>query len=113
MPLRILASPLSIVRTYTPVVKLKGYSSLLTSSKSYVERNIKKRMALIAEAWEASKNIVSFGSRAHAFHEYLQANLKIEELFYLDFSLPFGNEVSNMMKLRIREGDLPSPSLIT
>jgi hypothetical protein len=72
MPLPLLSSPLSIVRPTTPIVKLKGSSSLLTSARSYVERNIKKRMALITEAWEVSKNIVSFGSRAHAFHEYLQ-----------------------------------------
>jgi hypothetical protein len=54
-------------------------------------------MALITEAWEVSKNIVSFGSREHAFLEYLQADLKNEEGFYLDFVLPFGNKVSNMM----------------
>jgi hypothetical protein len=112
MPLPLLSSPLSIVRPTTPVVKLKGYSSLLTSSRSYVERNIKKRMALITEAWEVSKNIVSFGSRAHAFHEYLQVDLKNEEGFYIDVVLPFGNKVSNMMELRRREEDLPSPSRI-
>jgi hypothetical protein len=71
MPLPILASPLSMVKPTTPIVKLKGYSSLLTSVSSYVEINIKKRMFLIKEAWEVSKNIVSFGSRLHAFHEYL------------------------------------------
>jgi hypothetical protein len=48
-----------------------------------VENNIKKRMALITEAWEISKNMISFGSRAHAFHEYLQADLKNEEGFTL------------------------------
>jgi uncharacterized protein YdhG (YjbR/CyaY superfamily) len=60
-----------MVKPTTTVVKLKGSSSLLTSVKIYVERNIKKRMSLITEAWEVSKNIVSFGSREHAFHEYL------------------------------------------
>jgi hypothetical protein len=112
MPLPLLESPLSIVRPNTPVVKLKGYSSLLTSVMSYVERNIKKRMALITEAWEVLKNIVSFGSRAHAFHEYLQVDLKKEEGFYLDVVLSFRNKVSNMTKLRRREEDLPSPSRI-
>jgi hypothetical protein len=53
-------------------------------------------MSLIIEAWEVSKNIVSFGSRAHAFHEYLQADLKNEEGFYTDVVLPFGIKVSNM-----------------
>jgi hypothetical protein len=69
-------------------------------------------MSLITKAWEVSKNIVSFGSRAHAFHEYLQANLKNEEGFYTDVVLPFGIKVSNMTKLRRREEDLPSPSRI-
>jgi hypothetical protein len=91
---------------------LKGSSSLVTSSRSYVERNIKKRMALITEAWEVSKNIVSFGSRVHAFQEYLQDDLKNEQGFYIDVVLPFGNKFSKNKELRIREGDLPSPSQI-
>ena len=69
-------------------------------------------MALITEAWEVSKNIVSFGSRAHAFHEYLQVDLKNEEGFYLYVVLPFGNKVSNMMELRRREEDITSSSRI-
>jgi hypothetical protein len=77
-----------------------------------VERNIKKRMALITEAWEISKNMVSFSSRVHAFHEYLQADLKNEQGFYLDIVLPFGNNFSNMKELRRREDNLPSPSQI-
>jgi hypothetical protein len=112
MPLPLLSSPLTIVRPTTPIVKLKGSSSLLTSSRNYVEINIKKRMALITKAWETSKNIASFGSRAHAFHKYLQDNLKNEEGFYLDVVLPFGNKVSNMIELRRREEDIPSPSCI-
>jgi hypothetical protein len=71
MPFPLLASPLIIVGPTTPAAKLKGSSILLTSSRSYVERNIKKRKALITKAWETSKNIASFGSRVHAFHEYL------------------------------------------
>jgi hypothetical protein len=55
----------------TPATKLKGYSSLLTSTRGYVEKNIKKRMELITKTWEMSKSMVSFGTRAHAFHEYL------------------------------------------
>jgi hypothetical protein len=109
MPLPLLASSLTIVTPTTPTSKLKESSSLLTSTISYVERNIKKRMELITEAWEIL--IVSF-SRAHAFHEYLQADLKNEEGFYLDAVLPFGNKVSNKTKLRRIEDDLPSPSQI-
>jgi hypothetical protein len=40
--------------------------------------------------------MIYFGSRAHAFHDYLQANLKNEEGFYLDVVVPFGDKVSNM-----------------
>jgi hypothetical protein len=71
MPLPVLASPLAMIGPTTPATKLKGSSSLLTSSRGYVEKNIKKKMELITEAWEMSKDMVSFGMRAHAFHEYL------------------------------------------
>jgi hypothetical protein len=50
--------------------------------------------------------------KAHAFHEYLQDDLKNEEGFYIDVLLPFGIKVSNMTELRIREEDLPSRSWI-
>jgi hypothetical protein len=56
--------------------------------------------------------MISFDSRAHAFLEYLQANLKNEEGFYLDAIVPFGIKVSNMLELKRREEDLPSPSWI-
>jgi hypothetical protein len=94
----------------TPVAKLKGSSSLLTSARGYVENNIKKIMELITEAWEMSKNMVYFGRREHAFHEYLQANLKNEEGFYLDAVVPFGFKVTNMTELRRREEDITSPN---
>jgi hypothetical protein len=45
-------------------------------------------MALITEAWEVLKNIVSFGSRVHEFHEYLKDDLKNEECFYISVVLP-------------------------
>jgi hypothetical protein len=77
-----------------------------------VENNIKKRMVLITEAWENSKNMISFSSRVHGFHEYLQVDLKNEEGFYLDVVVPFGVKVSNMTELRRREQDVPSPSQI-
>jgi hypothetical protein len=78
MPLPFLTIPLEIVGPTTPVAKLKGSSSLLTSSRSYVENNIKKIMPLITKSWEISKNMISFGSKAHAFHEYFQSDLKNE-----------------------------------
>jgi len=51
MPLPLLVILLKKFRPTTPTTKLKGYSSLLTSTRNYVERNIKKRMELIIEAW--------------------------------------------------------------
>jgi hypothetical protein len=56
--------------------------------------------------------MISFGSRAHAFHEYLQADLKNKEGFYLDVVVPFDIKVSNMSELKRREKDLPSSSQI-
>jgi hypothetical protein len=48
MPL--LSSPLAMAMPATPATKLKGSSSFLASCRGYVEKNIKKRMELIAEA---------------------------------------------------------------
>jgi hypothetical protein len=47
IPLTLLAIPLAIVGPTTRTTKIRGSSSLLTSSRTYVENNIKKRMALI------------------------------------------------------------------
>jgi hypothetical protein len=103
MPLPILASPLAMIGPTTP-------TSLLTSARGYVEKNIKKIMELITEAWEMSKSMVSFGMRAHVFHEYLQEDLKKKQGFYLDAVVPFGVKVTNMTELRRREEDLPYPN---
>jgi hypothetical protein len=112
MPLPILASPLTMIKPTTPGIKLKGSSSFITMVQNYVEKNIKKRMSLIIQVWEVSKNIVSFGSRAHAFHEYLQVDFKNGEGFYRNLVLPFGIKVSNMTELKRREEGLPCPSRI-
>jgi hypothetical protein len=71
MPLLVLASPLAMIGLTTPGEKLKGLERLFTSSWGYMEKNINKIMELIIEAWEISKSMVSFGTRAHTFHEYL------------------------------------------
>ena len=47
MPLPILAGPLTMFKPTTPGIKLMGSSSFLTAVRSYVEKNIKKRMSLI------------------------------------------------------------------
>ena len=107
MPLPVLASPLAIIGPTTPATIFKAYSSLLTSSRDYVEKKIKKRMELIIESWEISKNMASFGMKEHALYEYLQEDLKNEEGFYLDVVVPFGFKVTNMTELRRREEDLP------
>jgi hypothetical protein len=106
IPLPVLANPLAMIEPTTPVTKLKGSTSLLTSTMGYVENNIKKRMKLITKSWEMSKSMASFGTRAHAFHEYLQADLKNEEGFYLDAVVPFIFKVTNMTELRRREDDI-------
>jgi hypothetical protein len=112
MPLPLISIPLEIVEPSTPTTRIKGSSSLLTSARSCMENNIKKRMALITEAWEISKSMIYFGPRAHAFLEYLQDDLKNEEGFYLDVVVPFGIKVTNMSELKRREEYLPSPSWI-
>jgi hypothetical protein len=56
--------------------------------------------------------MISFGSRVRAFLEYLQADLKNEEGFYLNSMVPFVIKVSNMSELKRREDDLSSPSRI-
>jgi hypothetical protein len=92
MPLPILAIPLTVINPTTSVTKFKGSSSFLMVVQNYVERNVKKRMSLVMEAWGVSKNIISFGSRAHAFNEYLQADFKNEEGFLYRYCLTIWNK---------------------
>ena len=108
MPLLLFATPLAMVGSTILAPKLKGSTSLLTLARKYVEKNINKIMKLIKSSWEMSKNMVSFGTRAHDFHEYLQAYLKNDQGFYLDAVVPFGVKITSMMELRRREEDLPS-----
>jgi hypothetical protein len=57
--------------------------------------------------------MVSLGTRAHALHKHLQADLKNEECFYIETVIPFGIHVNNMTNMRRRQEDLPSPNRIT
>jgi hypothetical protein len=109
MPLPLFATPLAMIGPTAPATKLKGSTSLLTSARGYVEKNIKRRMELITESWEMSKSMVSFGTRAHAFHEYLQADLKNEQGFYLDAVVPFGVKVTGMTGIQKKRGGSPFP----
>jgi hypothetical protein len=77
-----------------------------------VENNIKRRIELITKSWEMSKSMVSFGTRSHSFHEYLQADLKNEQGFYLDVVVPFGVKFIGMTEFKRREEDVPSPDRI-
>jgi hypothetical protein len=108
MPLPLFDTPLEMVESIALASNLKGSATLITLARDYVENNIKKIMELIIEAWKMSKNMVSFAKRAHVFHEYLQADLKNEQGFYLDAVLPFGVEVTSMTESRRRQEDLPS-----
>jgi hypothetical protein len=112
IPTPLFSSPLAKTVPATPATKLKGSFSLLTSCRGYVEKNIKKIMELITEAWETSQNIVSFRTRAHALHKHLQVDLKNEEGIYLGTMIHFGNHVINISDLRRRQEDLPSPNWI-
>jgi hypothetical protein len=49
IPLPVLASPLVMIDPITPATKLKGSTSLLTSTRGYVDKNINKIMELITE----------------------------------------------------------------
>jgi hypothetical protein len=113
IPMPLLASPLAIAMPATPATKLKGSSSFLASCRGYVEKNIKKRMELITEAWETSQTMDSLGTRAHNLLELLQTDLKNEETFYLDMVIPFSFHVNNMADMTRRQHDLPSKIWIT
>jgi hypothetical protein len=52
IPIPFLSNPLAITIPAITAKKLKGSSSLLTSCRGYVEKNIKKIMELITQAWE-------------------------------------------------------------
>jgi hypothetical protein len=106
------ASPLAKPMPTTPTTKLKGSSSLLTSCRAIVEKNIKKRMQLIIEAWETSQNIASFQKRENDLHGNLQTNLKNEECFYEQMVTPFWKHAINNSDLKRREEDLRSPKQI-
>ena len=80
----------------TPAPNVKAPSTLLTSCKGYVEKNITKKMELVTDAWKRSQTIASLGTRAHSFLELLQAELKDEDNFLLKTVIPFGNIVNNM-----------------
>jgi hypothetical protein len=112
IPTLVFASPLEKIVHATPAAKLKGSSSLLTSCRVYVENNIKKRTQLITESYETSQNIASFRTRENYLYEHLQMNLKNEEHFYIHMVIPFSNYVINILDLKRRQEDLPSPNRI-
>jgi hypothetical protein len=109
----LLVDPLAIAMVGTPAPNVKASSTLLASCEGYVEKNIKKKMELVTEAWKRSQTITSIGTRAHNLLELLQAELKDEENFFLKTVIPFGKIVNNMTETKRREEDLPSKNRIS
>jgi hypothetical protein len=103
------ASPLANNVSATTVAKIKLSSTLLASSRSLVENNIKKIMQLFTEAWETSQNIASFRKRENDLHEHLQANLKNDQCFYEQVLTPFPNHAMNTSDMKRRQDNIPSP----
>jgi hypothetical protein len=56
IPMPLLANPLEIAMPATPTAKLKESSNLLALCRGYVEKNIKKIMEQITEAWEITNH---------------------------------------------------------
>jgi hypothetical protein len=80
-PMTLFGSSLEIAMpatTCTPAKNIKGCSNFLAYCRGYVEKNINKRIELIAKAWETSQNMDSLGSRADNFLLFLQMDLKNE-----------------------------------
>jgi hypothetical protein len=114
MPL--LGSSLEIampVTTCAHATNLKGSSSFLTSYRGYVEKNINKRIELIAKAWETSQNMDSLGRREHNLLLLLQTDLKNEETFYVHSVIPFAFHVNTMPETRRRQHDILSKKRLT
>jgi predicted PP-loop superfamily ATPase len=84
-----LVDPLAIAMPGTPAPNVKASSTLLASCKGYVEKNIKKIMELVTQAWKRSQTIASLGTRAHSLLEILQAELKDEEFIFFKNGHPF------------------------
>jgi hypothetical protein len=97
----------------TPVTNPKGSSNFLASCRRYVEKNINKRIELIAKAWETSQNMDSVGRRAHNLLLLLQMDLKNEETFYVNLVIPFSFHVNNILETRRTQHDLSLKKRLT
>lgn len=103
------ANPLAKNVPTTIAAKMKVSSTLLASSRTLVDNNIKKIMQLVTEAWETSQNIVSFRNKANDLLEHLQANLKNDQHLCEQMLTHFANHAINTSELKIRQENLPSP----
>jgi hypothetical protein len=111
IPMSLLVDPLVVAMPGTPTPNVKASSTLLTSCKVYVEKNIKKRVELVPEVWKISQTISPLRTRAHSLLELLQAELKDEENFFLKTVIPFGKIVNNMTekKKKRRRSSIQKP----
>jgi hypothetical protein len=75
--------------------RVKGISSLITTTRHFVEQNIKKRMSLIVELWDMAKSFTSLGLRIQNTKEYLNSDLKNDEGFYTDGVVMFTTRVAD------------------
>jgi hypothetical protein len=76
--------------------RVKGISSLITTTRHFVEQNIKQRRSLIIELWDMAKSFASLGLRIQNTEEYLNLYLKNNERFYTDGVVMSTTRVSTM-----------------
>ena len=96
----ILASPFTMIRPRKGLQenrrsssRVKGISSLITTTRHFVEQNIKNRISLILELWDMEKSFTSLGLRIQNTKEYLNSDLKNDEGFYIDGVVMFTTRV--------------------
>ena len=91
MPPPILATPFTMIGPHNifqeiprSCSRVKGISNLIFASRYFVEENIMKRMSLILDLWDMEKIFSTLGLRVQNTKEYLGADLKNDEGFYVD-----------------------------
>jgi hypothetical protein len=119
MPPPILATPVATVqpgknfeKNLYSSIRLKGTSSLLSSTRCYVEQNIKKIMSLILNTWDLASIFACLGSKIQNTREYLKASIENDEVFYKDGLATFIMKVSTMTEYERKQEDLPSQTRI-
>jgi hypothetical protein len=75
-------------------------SSLLTATQHFVEENIKKRMSLILDTCDLAKKFSSLGLEIQHTKEYLNADIKHDEVFLKDGFSMFAPSQSRIKQLK-------------